>query len=382
MRNMSNPFRYGGVVGQEAFCNRTTELHDLSRAMQQGERLFVYSERRLGKTSLIRLAMERLTKSQQVPVYIDLWPTDGEDSFVTAMAKALTEAFETSADRMLQMASTFFNRLLPTLTVNDQGQPQIRFELRKSKGESLLLDEVLSSPARIAAKRKCHVVVVFDEFQRILEYENDRIERTLRSAIQDQANVSYIFLGSRKHLIQQMVLDSASPLYRAGGHYPLGPISTHEWIPFIQERFEASNKRINEPEIRAICAQSKGHPFYTQHLCHAVWELCSPNKTVTNELIESAVDLLLERESYAYSALWESLTRNQRRVLIGLASEPEGVQVFGADFVRTYRLQAASTVQSAIRALFDRDLIDRDNGSFLILDRFFRLWVRRNALRW
>lgn len=212
------------------------------------------------------------------------------------MAKALTEAFETSADRMLQMASTFFNRLLPTLTVDDQGQPQIRFELRESKGEPLLLDEILSSPALIAAKRKCRVVVVFDEFQRILEYENDRIERTLRSAIQNQPNVSYIFLGSRKHLIQRMVLDSASPLYRAGGHYPLGPIPTHEWIPFIQERFEASNKRINETEIRAICAQSKGHPFYTQHLCHAVWELCSPSETVTNELIESAVDLLLERE--------------------------------------------------------------------------------------
>ena len=86
------------------------------------------------------------------------------------MAKALTEAFETSADRMLQMASTFFNRLLPTLTVDDQGQPQIRFELRESKGEPLLLDEILSSPARIAAKRKCRVVVVFDEVHRILVY--------------------------------------------------------------------------------------------------------------------------------------------------------------------------------------------------------------------
>lgn len=378
---MLNPFRYGGVVGQEAFCNRSTELHDLSRAMQQGERLFVYSERRLGKTSLVRLAMERLPKAGHVPVYVDLWPTDGEESFVTVTAKALTEAFETSTERMLQLAGSFFKRLLPVLTVDDQGHPQIRFEVRDVKGEALPLEEVLSAPARIAEKRKCRVVVVFDEFQRILEYKSDRIERTLRSVIQNQGGVSYIFLGSRKHLIQRMVLDSASPLYRAGGHYPLGPILTHAWIPFIRERFEGSNKQIDEAEIRAICDHTGGHPFYTQHLCHAAWELCAPADKVDAETIESAVELLLDRETYAYSALWESLTSAQRRTLIGLASEPEGAQVYGAGFIRAHHLQSASTVQSAVRALLDRDLIDRENGSFLILDRFFRLWICRNTHR-
>lgn len=378
---MLNPFRYGGVVGQEAFCNRSTELHDLSRAMQQGERLFVYSERRLGKTSLVRLAMERLPKAGHVPVYVDLWPTDGEESFVTVTAKALTEAFETSTERMLQLAGSFFKRLLPVLTVDDQGHPQIRFEVRDVKGEALPLEEVLSAPARIAEKRKCRVVVVFDEFQRILEYKSDRIERTLRSVIQNQGGVSYIFLGSRKHLIQRMVLDSASPLYRAGGHYPLGPILAHEWIPFIRERFEGSNKQIDEAEIRAICDHTGGHPFYTQHLCHAAWELCAPADKVDAETIESAVELLLDRETYAYSALWESLTPAQRRTLIGLASEPEGAQLYGADFIRTHHLRTASTVQSAVRALLDRDLIDRENGSFLILDRFFRLWICRSAHR-
>jgi AAA+ ATPase superfamily predicted ATPase len=378
---MLNPFRYGGVVGRDAFCNRSTEIRDLTRAMRQGERLFVYSERRLGKTSLVRLAMEELSGPEYVPVYVDLWPTDGEESFINVTAKALTEAFETSTERMIQLAGSLFKRLLPVLTVDDQGHPQIRFEARELKEEALPLEEVLSAPARIADKRKCRVVMILDEFQRILEYKSDRIERTLRSVIQNQSDVSYIFLGSRKHLIQQMVLDSASPLYRAGGHYPLGPISANEWIPFIRERFERSDRRIGEPEIRFICDLTGGHPFYTQHLCHAAWELCAESEAVDEKTIESAVKLLLDRETYAYTALWESLTSAQRRTLIGLASEPHGAQLFGADFVRTYRLQSPSTVQSAVRALLDRDLVDRENGSFLILDRFFRLWIRRNAHR-
>jgi hypothetical protein len=43
---MKNPFQYGGVVRGDAFCNRREEVGDLLRAMENGEKLFVYSERR------------------------------------------------------------------------------------------------------------------------------------------------------------------------------------------------------------------------------------------------------------------------------------------------------------------------------------------------
>jgi len=57
VRNMGNPFEYGSVVSGEAFCNREKETGDLVRAMENGERLFVFSERRYGKTSLVRDAL-------------------------------------------------------------------------------------------------------------------------------------------------------------------------------------------------------------------------------------------------------------------------------------------------------------------------------------
>ena len=69
---MRNPFQYGNVVGEEAFCNRKRELSDLRRAMENGEKLFLYSERRLGKTSLVKLALQKLPKSNFVRAYVDL----------------------------------------------------------------------------------------------------------------------------------------------------------------------------------------------------------------------------------------------------------------------------------------------------------------------
>jgi hypothetical protein len=83
---MRNPFEYGGVVSGEAFCNRDKETSDLVRAMENGEKLFVFSERRYGKTSLVRTALGKLPRKGYVCAYVDLWPTDSEATFVTSVS--------------------------------------------------------------------------------------------------------------------------------------------------------------------------------------------------------------------------------------------------------------------------------------------------------
>ena len=35
VRNMKNPFQYGGVVSGDAFCNRKQEVENLLRAMEK-----------------------------------------------------------------------------------------------------------------------------------------------------------------------------------------------------------------------------------------------------------------------------------------------------------------------------------------------------------
>jgi hypothetical protein len=159
------------------------------------------------------------------------------------------------------------------------------------------------------------------------------------------------------------------------------PIATEHWIPFIARKFRDGEKRIADGAIQQICELTEGHPFYTQHLCHALWELCEPGKEVTGPLIEAALKVLLDRESYAYTALWESLPLNQKRLLKGLASEPVGVKPFAGAFVRRHGLGSASNSQRAIQSLLNRDLIDRDNGSFLISDRFFRIWIGQTQVQ-
>ena len=373
---MSNPFQYGGVVAGNAFCNRDAERADLLRAIRSHEKLFVFSERRFGKTSLVQSVISRLPKKDALAAYVDLWPTDDESSFIGVLARGIALSMSTSTQKLLHTSRTLFSSLVPSLTVNEEGKPEISFGFNKNVKVDTALEDVLQTPARIAKKEKKTIVVVFDEFQQILEYQSDLVERKLRSVIQGHPRVAYLFLGSRRHLIQKMFMDKSRPLYRAGGHYPLGPIEEKHWTPFIRNHFRASGRSISEELIHSICLSTQGHPFYTQHLCHAVWELGEPRTKVTEKTIGDATELLLKRENYAYTTLWESLAVNQRKFLKGLASETSKVQPFSAEFITKHGLGSASNVQRVVESLLEKDVIDRDNGSFLISDRFFRLWLQ------
>ena len=52
-----NPFVYGEVVPQASFVNREDELDRLTRDLLAGQKVFLISPRRYGKSSLIRRSL-------------------------------------------------------------------------------------------------------------------------------------------------------------------------------------------------------------------------------------------------------------------------------------------------------------------------------------
>ena len=72
VRNMNNPFQYGGIVEGGAFCNRKKDLADLRAGMQSGEKLYLVFRAAAGKTSLVQTALRGLPKGRYAAAYVDL----------------------------------------------------------------------------------------------------------------------------------------------------------------------------------------------------------------------------------------------------------------------------------------------------------------------
>src|SRR3977135_1372043 len=95
---MDNPFVYGEVVPAAAFVNRVVELDRLVTDLAAGQKVFLISPRRYGKSSLIRLAVGALARRGTLTVQTTVSSFSSYVAFLEGYARAVVAA-ETRWDR-------------------------------------------------------------------------------------------------------------------------------------------------------------------------------------------------------------------------------------------------------------------------------------------
>src|SRR6266576_3637372 len=93
-----NPFVYGEVVPAAAFINRAVELERLVADLADGQKVFLISPRRYGKSSLIRRALAAIARSGALTVEVTVSSFSSYVAFLEGYARALIAA-ETKWDR-------------------------------------------------------------------------------------------------------------------------------------------------------------------------------------------------------------------------------------------------------------------------------------------
>src|SRR6058998_4151783 len=95
---MENPFVYGEVVPASAFVNRVAELDRLVGDLAAGQKVFLISPRRYGKSSLIRHALAAMSRRGALTVEVTVSSFSSYVAFLEGYARALVAA-ETRLDR-------------------------------------------------------------------------------------------------------------------------------------------------------------------------------------------------------------------------------------------------------------------------------------------
>ena len=371
---MKNPFVFGGVVSGDAFCDREQELAELVRAVQNGQNVVMHSPRRFGKTSLVRRVLDQVASQGSLTLYVDLYPAISKQKFLDIYANAIASGLTGSIESVTGSLRRLLPKLIPKVVVQSEGAPSFEFDYDRSASITPHLDSLLEAMHVRARRTRAGAVVVFDEFQEITAYGDDEIEREMRSHFQNHANVSYFFLGSKQHLIRDLFDNPNRPLYRSAQHLPLGPLPQDALRDFIAARFGRGGLAIAPEAVERLILLCHGHPYYSQLLCHMLWDRCLDKHTIIPADVEKALNDALQREDGVFSTLWDALSPKQRQVLAALSREPAG-QVFSADYLKRHGLGSASSVQKALSALAGRELIDRENGTHIISDLLFRRWI-------
>ncbi len=377
-----NPFVYGERVSGDNFCNRVREIRELASEISSGQNIMIYSPRRFGKTSLMDAVLKEVATKGIVTLYIDLFPVISNEDFVRISLKAVSKLLGNNPQTMLKKIKTFFSRISPSLsmTLGEDSTPSVGINF--SKAEILpALEDIFSGLFRFIQSNNKRATVVLDEFQQLGELEDTRIEKTLRGIIQDHREISYVFMGSKKHLIYDMFNNPGRPFFKSSAHFPLGKINEPEFAAFVKQKFLQTNRPISDSSALYIVQAAESHPYYTQMLAHTIWEYTTAGQEITVTHVQSAVEKILEREQAAFSNLWDNLTLKQKKLLLALALKKPDDQVYSAPFLEKYGLNSAGTVQRGIVSLLNKGIIDKEGETLEINDIFLKLWlIKRIAI--
>ena len=378
----TNPFVYGEVVPKSAFVGRRAELDRLVTDLAHGQKIFLISPRRYGKSSLIRQACTVLGRQRIATLEITVSSFSSYVAFLEGYVRALA-TLEANAGEARSWLRGLFTTFTPEwrAEARDGRAWAVSFpSVRTARDASRLAAEVFALPARIAARLGRRLVIAMDEFQAVAGYDAGNVEHTLRAAVQQQRQVGYVFAGSEPSLMEQMI-GARRPFYKAGPVLRLGKLPPNVFADFIDDRFRKSGLSPEAGLGAAIVEVAGNLPYDVQRLAHETWDDVSADRrrSVSQDDVHATLHRMLAEQDVFFEAVWQRLTLAQRAVLRAVVLE-QGEAILGGDVRVRYRLGGASSVQTALAALQRLDLVARDeDGRYTSVDSLMREWVARRT---
>lgn len=365
---MANPFSFGRIVTGDEFVDREKEIAEILRDIRSGVNVVLYSHRRMGKSSLLAEIMRR-HRRDLVFVYVDLYGITSMTKMVEAFMSALVSSSYGSLKKTMHGVAGILRGSRLRLVVNESGEPGVEFAVSEPSVPEL--QEVLDMPEKIAGRKGKRMVVIFDEFQEVRALDGSALLKLMRSRFQAHRHVSYVFAGSKKHLLLEIFEESEGAFFKSARSMELGPIPAEDFQRFLVRRFRDSGGALSPELARRVVEAAAGNSYYAQQVAY---ELFNISERPSPEDVETAVTVTLAHQSPAFSYIWDSVkSQMQKRYLMAAAKEPGAPR--GADFVERYRLKSPAHIQRCVKQLDQRGITEGGR----IVDPMFARWLQRLA---
>lgn len=368
-----NPFITSGYVAPEYFCDREKETETLLRWLTNGNHVAIMSTRRMGKTGLIEHCFGHDTIHNRYYTFlVDIYATKTLRDFVFRLGKTILDTLKPEKKQVWEKFISCLSSLRSSISFDSAGMPSWSLELGDIHAPTVTLDEIFNYLAQ--ADKPC--IIAIDEFQQVINYPEQNIEAVLRTYIQHCKNAYFIFAGSQRHLMSDMFVNPSRPFYQSVTLMHLDAIDIEQYVLFARHHFMTAGKHIEEQVIRSIYNRFEGITWYLQKILNILYAFTPQGETCTEEMVDTAIRFILESYHYTYSELLYQIPEKQKEILIAVCKEGKARNVTSSAFIKKYRLPSASSVQSALKGLLEKDFITKEQGVYQVYDRFFALWLK------
>ncbi len=368
----NNPFLITGYHSPEYFCDRERETASMTDALYNGRNLTLIAPRRMGKTGLIKNVFYQLKQQQPdvVTFYMDIFSTQNLGEFVQLLASAVIGKLDSIPQKAINRINQFIKSFRPVFTIDElTGMPKVTVEITPSH-EDASLKEIFDYLQSFG--NRCYIAI--DEFQQIASYPEKGVEALLRSHIQFMSNVNFIFVGSKQHVMQEMFLSAKRPFYQSTQTLSIDKIDKEEYFQFATDFFKKQKYNLSEDIFSNIYTEFDGHTWYIQSILNRLYGYhTNPDVDLVNRVIAE----IISESTYTYENLLSAYSASSIKLIKAIAKEKCVKEINAGDFITRHKLKAASSVNTALKKLIDKELVYKTPEGYIVYDRFMAIWLRQ-----
>ncbi len=295
--------------------------------------------------------------------------------FIKNYSKAIINKVNSPTEKIVKKLGKLIRGIVPSVSFDSFGNPQFSFSWIEGNDKESTLEDVLNLPEKLA-NRKNHWIIAFDEFQEITKLNGESFEKTLRSIIQHHKNVSYLFLGSRTHLLKDMFSNKNRAFYNSAMLMNLNVINKEDSVLYLEKKFFSDKIKITKDVANYLVERVNSIPYYIQFVASEIWqEVINKKKIVKKERVDLAINSIIDLKSDYYWELITKQTNYRKKVLHALSCSNSGI--FSKETTIKFNLGANSTTQKAIASFIEDGIIEQFNNKLVFSDPIFKEFLIR-----
>ena len=369
-----NPFFIGRYAGAKYFCDRVKDTETLVKHIVNGRNVALISPRRLGKSGLIHHTFsQKVIEDNYITIYVDIYSTGNLCEFAKTLSESIIKVI-----RSQQKWHEKFFEFLTSLRVGFRmdalsGDPSFDIGIgdieypEKTVRELFEYLETLDKPC----------ILAIDEFQQIREYPEGTTEAFIRTLVQQCSRTSFIFCGSKRHMMTDIFYSPAKPFFQSVISQSLHPIPMETYIEFAGRMFAERGKFIDKFAIEIVYKMFEGCTWYIQMMMNELFALTEKGMLCTPEYIDIAWDNIIMAQEDRFQAILHNLAPKQKQILMAIAKDRNVEGITSSEFIKRHNLVSASSVQAALQPLLKNDIVINEDGKYRIYDYFFADYLAR-----
>ncbi len=359
--------------------DRVTERGRIREALQKpGSRLLVHGRRRMGKTTVCKAVVNELRKEGKAVLLVDFSTATQLADLSNALLGKITEAL---GKRWQDYASSLMRALSLQLETEVDGVTgNIKVRLKPSARRAPIAEQrstfmgILNEANALAKAKGTHLGIVIDEFQELARFEEEATLWNLRGEIQHHANISYVFTGSRVHMIR-ILLSSDRAFYKMFRVVNFEPVPDKEMATWMTAKYEEAGVTPGKVvgrilEAAETCTVDR---LRLAALCFTMAE----GGILTEEMVRRAKAAAIEEDRAYFQSDWQQMTAHQQNVLRALAEGERRLTSEGAR--ERFSLPASGSVTNTLKSLLERGILyELDTPPGYAFDNpFFKQWIHQ-----